>query len=316
MQCLFVAGTFWCSLLVQLFSRLGAAQQHAAKLQNSALRDKSPPVTGSCCLLFVLPLGIQRTPARPAAGKSQLALSCKAYFAGRPANCGHWTAPLVSGARAACASLCGGSMLRRLTLWAPGAQVSKEWPDAEAPAKEIAGCAAHVCTPPSGSSSIVTISANDMSSPTSGKAVTLFKQARSRGPPPPQQLIAGHHSLSCPPVTRGIAAPPQLWLERGMPCKLDLCDGCAVLWTKLRGVRRQVEVPPSAADLLLGAGQEVSASADEAEEETFDAQPRTKSTALVPQVRMLMLPALQQLPRTASGLAYLAPALKRPEQLP
>ena len=95
-------------------------------------------------------------------------------------------------------------MLRRLTLWAPGAQASKEWADAEAPAKEVAGCAEHVCRPPS------------------GKAMTVFKQARSRGPPPPQQLIAGHHSLSCPPATRGVAAPPQLWLERGTPCKLAL----------------------------------------------------------------------------------------------
>ena len=81
-------------------------------------------------------------------------------------------------------------------------------------------------------------------------------------------------------------------------------------------MRRQGEVPPSAADLLLGAGQEVSASADEAEVEAFDAQPRTTSTALVSPVRMLMLPALQQPPRTASGLACLAPAPKRPEQLP
>lgn len=45
-------------------------------------------------------------------------------------------------------------------------------------------------------------------------------------------------------------------------------------------------------------------------------QPRTRGTAIVTQVRMLMLPALQRLPRTASGVAYLTPSLKCPEHLP
>lgn len=94
------------------------------------------------------------------------------------------------------------------------------------------------------------------------------------------------------------------------------CDDCAVLWTKFRGVHRQGKVLPSTADLLLGAGQEVSTDADTAKEEIFDAQPRTKSSAIISQVRMLMLPALQSISQTPSGVAYLTPSLRCPEQLP